>query len=285
MLVWRYMDLKYGVQSAITGRFKLSRIQDLNDAYEMRCVCVGKLKPSVQQEFRNLMAEQYKAVPPIDEYGREKLQLEEVLNYAQKYTAEYFNLVLTERKIPEARQKILCFSDATVVDSNSDLLLWGHYGDKGAGVRVLLDIPSERNNTYAIRRVRYAELRPVLDISLFNSWMDLNVMMPFFEESVFTKGLGWAYEHEVRLLARNGTSSVIHENGMDFISFDISFVKCIDFGPLTTREETNKIVSDIRGNKELSHIKCRIAVFSDVKYQYDYVDYDEVLNTEHQVLN
>ena len=46
------MDLKYGVQSAMTGRFKLSRIQDLNDAYEMRCACIGQLKPKVQREFR-----------------------------------------------------------------------------------------------------------------------------------------------------------------------------------------------------------------------------------------
>lgn len=280
MFVWRYMDLKYGVQSAMTGRFKLSRIQDLNDAYEMRCACVGQLKPKVQREFHEQIIEQYKEAPLVDSLGRKKPQLDDVLNEAQNYTAKYLNSVLMERKIPEARQKILCFADATVVDSNSELLLWGHYGDKGAGVRVLLDIPGERNDTYAIRKVRYTELRPILDISLFNSWMDLNVMTPFFEESVFTKGLGWAYEHEVRLLARNGASSVIHENGLDFICFDTSFVKCIDFGPLTTKEETDKIVSDIRNDQKLSHVECRIASFGYTKYQYDYVDYDELLNAE-----
>ncbi len=280
MLVWRYMDLKYGVQSAMTGRFKLSRIQDLNDAYEMRCVCVGQLKSKVQREFRKQIIKHYKEAPPVDGLGRKKLQLDVALQEAQNCTAKYLNSVLMERKIPEARQKILCFSDATVVDSNSDLLLWGHYGDKGAGVRVLLDIPGERNDTYAIRKVRYTELRPILNISLFNSWMDLKVMTPFFEESVFTKGLGWSYEHEVRLLARNGASSLIYENGMDFICFDTSFVKYIDFGPLTIREKTDKIVGEIKKNEKLSHIQCRIASFSSVKYQYDYVDYDELLNAE-----
>ena len=285
MLVWRYMDLKYGVQSAMTGRFKLSRIQDLNDAYEMRCACVGQLKPKVQREFRKQIIKHYKEAPPVDGLGRKKLQLDVALQEAQNCTAKYLNSVLMERKTPEARQRILCFTDATVVDSNSDLLLWGHYGDRGAGVRVLLDIPSERNNTYAIRRVRYTELRPILDISLFNSWMDLNVMTPFFVESVFTKGLGWSYEHEVRLLAKNGASSLIHENGMDFICFDTSCVRRIDFGPLTIREETDKIFDEIKKNEKLSHIQCRIACFGYAKYQYDYVDYDEVLSSELQTLN
>ena len=273
------MDFKYGVRSAMTGRFKLSRIQDLNDAYEMRCNCVGELNSKVLHEFQKQLIKQYMDAPPVDEYGRRKLHIEDVLNESKSRAVETLNSILMERKTPESRQKILCFTDATVVDSNSDLLLWGHYGDKGKGVRILLDIPNDQENVYVIRRVRYTELRPLLNVSLFKSWMDLDVMLPFFVESVFTKGLGWAYEHELRLLAKNGAPEIISENGMDFIEFDVSSIKRIDFGPLTIAKDTDKIVEEIKSNEQLKHIQCRIACFGYAKYQYDYVDYDEVLKS------
>ena len=103
------MDLKYGVQSAKTGRFRLSRIQDLNDAYEMRCACIGWLKLKVQRELQEKIVKEYKSSPSVDKYGRKKLQLDTVLKHAQNNTTQYLNTILMERKIPEERQKILCF--------------------------------------------------------------------------------------------------------------------------------------------------------------------------------
>jgi hypothetical protein len=53
------MNLKYGVQSAMTGRFKLAKVQDLNDSYEMRGACVGTVKPSVEAEMMAEIVKRY----------------------------------------------------------------------------------------------------------------------------------------------------------------------------------------------------------------------------------
>lgn len=52
MLMWRYMNSKYGAQSVLSGRFKLSCPAELNDAYELRGRCVGEYSRKVREELR-----------------------------------------------------------------------------------------------------------------------------------------------------------------------------------------------------------------------------------------
>jgi len=271
MLVWRYMSFKYGVQSAMTGRFKLARVQDLNDLYEMRGACVGTMKPSVEAEMMSEIVKRYSATPSVNKDGLQKRDIEAVLKDVKTRYTQMMNYVCFCRETYEERQRVLCFTDASIVDNNSDLLLWGHYADKGRGVRVLADLPED----YIIGNVKYSEQRPVLDLSALNTCEDLDAWGQFIMDSVFTKGLGWSYEHEVRLVTSKDASGVVSENGLDFIDFGVSSIHCIDFGPLTRRKEIDAVFDGISNTKALKHIRCRIASFSKFRYQYDYIDYPQ----------
>ena len=263
------MDLKYGVQSARTGRFKLAKVQDLNDSYEMRGACVGRLKPKVQLELIDEITKQYYAAPNKNEKGLLKRDFNLVLDDIKNSSEQTMKIVLMRRETYEERQRVLCFTDASIIDNNADLLLWGHYADNGRGVRVLVNIP----NNYIVEKVKYSEQRPVLDLAQFDSWMDVDVMAPFFMESVFTKGLGWAYEHEVRLVTSSEADGVICANGLEFVDFGVSSVHCIDFGPMARKKDVEPVIAEFQNSEVLKHIRFRIATFHEFRYQYDYVDY------------
>ena len=108
---------------------------------------------------------------------------------------------------------------------------------------------------------------------MFNSWVDQDVFGQYIIDSVFTKGLGWAYEHEIRLITSRQASSVIRENGLEFVDFGVSSIHCIDFGPMTLGAEVNPIIEKISKTEALKHIRYRVASFDDLRYQYNYKDY------------
>ena len=240
----------------------------------MRGVCIGKLKPQVEAELIEKTKKMYVSASDTDASGNSKRPLNEVLSDIRTKPDQYLNAIILRRNSVEHGQRVLCFTDATIQDTRSEMLLWAHYANKGSGVRVLMNLSETPKYPFVLRRVHYTEARPVLDISQFDSWMDQKVFREYFKAMLFTKGLGWEYEHEVRMVTWPDKNIVEHDEdeNMDFLNFDVNCILGVDFGPMATIEETQKIASNIKGMAHLSHIRCRAARFDERQYRYNYED-------------
>lgn len=278
MLVWRYMNFRYGAQSILEGKFKLARPSELNDAYELRGRCEGKFSGKVCEEVREYVKDHYKSVPLISADGCSKRSIEEINEVIDKEMECNFTRMLFLRKSMEERILLLCCSDGEYQDANVEQLMWAHYADKGKGVRVLLNLEDIGNKSFVIDRVNYTEEIPSVDVSKFEKLIDMSMLTPFLKHCAYTKGLGWEYEHEVRLLTgrqRDNVSEVlINGHLLYFLNVPKESILRIDFGPLTKPEDTDPFIRKVNKDDSLSHLRCCVAEMDLKCYRYNYVDYN-----------
>lgn len=274
MLIWRYMDFKYGTQSVLEGRFKWAHPNELNDAYEFRGRSVGMFSAKVREEIRKYALSLWKKSPLISPSGQSKRPVQDVNRAVDVEAGEIFNGILMYRRAIGGKMLILCGSDATFYDPNIEQLMWAHYGDRGRGVRVLLNLKSADRADLDVHFIIYKEEMPVVDLSLFKKWMDMDFLIPFFKQCVYTKGIGWSYEHEVRVLTgvnRKCVEKIIKENKeFYFLPIQKEFILCIDFGPLTAKAEVDSFMEKVHADSSLQHLDCRAAQFDLQKYKYSY---------------
>lgn len=271
MLVWRYMDFKYGLKSVMESRFKIASPFSLNDPFEMLGAVTGALSVDVKQQLLERLRHQWETAPDVSNDGFEKQSWEQVVSAVENDSTECLRRIILYRQSQEERSRVLCFSKYQYDWDDRELLLWSHYADGGRGVRVLIDLDKDEKS-YHIGSVIYTNRRPILDLSRFKSWIDQDVFRPFFYDSIFSKSLIWSYEREVRLFAssvcRSGRYSM--EDDLEFLSFEPKRIKCVDFGPMGMIDHSQDAASDIHSSKSLKHVACRIATFGEYEYKYEY---------------
>lgn len=271
MLVWRYMDFKYGLKSVMEARFKIASPFSLNDSFEMLGTVTGTLSVAVKRQMLESLHSRRETEPAVSPHGFEKQSWKQVVSAIENDSSECLRQIILRRQSQEERSRVLCFSKYQQEWDDRELLLWSHCADGGRGVRVLIDLDKDETS-YHVGSVNYTNRRPVLDLSRFKSWIDQDVFRPFFYDSIFSKSLIWSYEREVRVFATSSSRSrrYSQEGGLEFLSFDPSQIKCVDFGPMGMIEHSRDATSAIHSNESLKHVVCRIATFGECEYKYDY---------------
>lgn len=268
MIACRYMDFKYGIKSVFEGRFKVTKPLDFNDPNEMRGSCTGDLRPEVyEQSLKTLLAMKAnmpKKLPDGREMGSDEIIAKRLLSDFKRN----FNQLLMEAGEFDKRNRILCFSDKDA--GICENLMWAHYADKGSGVRIHVDLDKLDRTKCVIRQIQYCVERPMVDLAEFNEWMDPKVMEEYFERVIFTKGIEWAYEKEIRLLTNPKHTLRNLWDGVEFSPIPQASVVRIDFGPMVEIDKTDECVKALRDNASTSHIECYRTVFNTQAYQYIY---------------
>lgn len=90
--------------------------------------------------------------------------------------------------------RIACFSRADEMNAGEQLLMWSHYGEKGLGVRLGVEVDGRMEN---LVNVEYEEMAPKLDLSELSA---LNELESFIATCIKTKHRAWKYEHETRIV-------------------------------------------------------------------------------------
>jgi hypothetical protein len=112
--------------------------------------------------------------------------------------------------VGNSKKGVLSFSS-----TNTDLLLWSHYGSAHNGVCFEFD-PSHDDNFKRVRSVNYQSTMPTYDPS-----------NP--DEMLYSKSLHWKYEEEVRLIVPN--------NCDQYLEFKPACLKAVYFGVKVTFED------------------------------------------------
>lgn len=271
MLLWKYMDLEYGIKSILSGLFKVTAPLDLNDSTEMMGAVIGNLpdevKSQMEDSFRHKWQMELDAGKPVRGWQEVKFDID-------NKTKDIMKKIVMERNSINRTSRVLCLSSYDLLDDCGDQLLWAHYGDKGRGVRILVDIDQRPNDNYHLHPAIYASMRPVLDLSKFKYWLDQDEFAPYNKKCIYTKSVAWSYEKEIRLFTFLGPKNkrIIHEHdtGIDLFVIPVSNIKRVDFGPKGEIQEMLEMVHLLHSIPATRHIQTRVATFDNDGYGYRY---------------
>lgn len=284
MLCYRYMGFQNAKWSLEDCWYKTSRPSEFNDPFDCRINVIGVPPDKVVEECidRNFQRLRTQVVLKHPEWAKvnigRKLMFEKL-----RLCADWANEVMSQmRNGCEDMARIICFSLAAVEDEGVDNLMWGHYADKGSGIRIGFELDdSNIGNPYVLKRVCYEKAIPAYDLSKLRKWP--NVRSPdndFLLKCIFTKDQSWAYEKEVRMLIpRKGPlfeplfqERRIGGNCLDFYRLPYAAIRTVDFGVRANIEQCKKLMTTIRRNDNTQHIVFRKAEYRDDIYGYKFVE-------------
>lgn len=184
MIVYKYMSYKRFLKS-ITPEgvcLKVSRPREFNDPFDCCGSCCGEASKELVNEIR------LRRIPGVS-------------LFADEFIAGPMMVMLSSRRIFDRAYRVFSASDAAVVGTPAEMLMWAHYGDSSKGVRVAVDIDME---DVKCKRVMYRSIMPILDLSevkSLNPFVD-GKLRRFLIRCLLTKNDVWRYEKERRIIFR-----------------------------------------------------------------------------------
>lgn len=236
---YKYTSLKYGIRSLIDGEFKVTAPAEFNDPLD----CVGIV--TMENPPREALVDY--AATLARPSGQSVDDVLDSILQGLSFPA-HMNSELLSRRVVSKTLRVMSLSDANRCDPNSEQLLWSHYADDAKGVRIRLVIDTEYplptltdKKMWSVRRVSYPQdgNLPLFDMKSLKTYPMDQGLLQFYHVCVFTKGHGWAYENEIRLVVsandgccRKAKSHPEDAKGTfaDVIDIPRSWVKGIDFG-------------------------------------------------------
>lgn len=284
MLCYRYMSFQNAKWSLEDGWYKTSKPSDFNDPFDCRINVIGELQDEVAAEYIDRNFQQLRARVILKHPELIKLNMGRKLMFEKmRLCADWANEVMTQMRTGcENDARIICFSRAAVEGDGNDNLMWGHYADKGAGIRIGFELDdSNMDNPYRLKRVCYDKEMPTYDLSKLKKWPKEGAPdNDFFFKCIFTKDSSWKDEHEVRMLiprkhplfAPLFREMWIEGRKLDFVHLSYNVVRSIDFGVRADISQCKKLAAAIHEKESARHIVFRRAEFRKDIYGYKYVD-------------
>ena len=180
MTLIRYRNFKWGMDSLKSGLFKVLRPLDANDPYEMMGACSGKLRQDVEERMLADMHRKWKQSRIVNPLTPD---WDDVACRVRNH-ASYFMTVIMERRTQQSLNRIMSLVDAHEVDAVTDQLMWAHYGEKGAGVRIWLDSLKLVTQYSQFFTVKYDNMRPCIDLGSLDTYEINEAWNPFLEKVV-----------------------------------------------------------------------------------------------------
>lgn len=248
MLLIRHIPYEYWKEAALEGRLKISKPSEFNDPYD----CVGHGGGLISYDVLDRWAENnprvVKAKWRWGALSRGQKTWDSLVAERQRKYGEIFNRLLAKRTSIDKIFRVMCFSDpAKIIGTSADMLMWSHYAEKGKGVRIWIDICTDRMLGWEVKAVHYCDNVPQCDFSCITSLPSCQYIDDFFENVVYTKGIAWSYEAEYRLL----TVTKYHlpclhlredERQVDKLVVPLDLIKRVDFGPAVGDEFENDML-------------------------------------------
>ena len=276
----RYMNFEHAAQSLQDNFFKVNCLSQFNDPFECRARFINSgdvpaLRKFVHMNFARLQSEAIRQTnsytPDAQRRFTENLIFETYLDSVKKHSpsaSEFDNIIL-----------VMCLVNEKGLRTSSDILFWSHYANSGKGVRITFDLEmTPYASIYYMKKVKYSDLIPSFDMSLFEEWMKGNDFEKYISDIVTTKGTAWSYENEVRMfIPRNLpvrfqyiSSREVNGAMLQFVKIGYDVIRRVDFGPRCDPEAANSLISELQRNPDAKHIHFFKTTFHPQKYAYCY---------------
>lgn len=182
MLVYKYMSYKRFLESVTQEGvyLKISRPCEFNDPFD----CAGTSRGAPTKELVTEIREKH--MPGLD-------------LFADNSICKVLAVMLSSRRTFDSAYRVFSASDAKIVGTFEEMLMWAHYGDSFKGIRVAIDVDQVRAKC---KRVRYEKVMPCLNLDVvksLNPFSD-NAVRKFLMQCLLTKNVAWRYEKERRIV-------------------------------------------------------------------------------------
>lgn len=266
MLLFRYFG-SHGYETLRDRLLKVSKVSAFNDPFECAYrLCGEPTMATCRRHIRSRLN--------TPEFVQKILQLEPRLKTpkgAQRhvkanldYWAAHFmrNTPAVKRGLHERREsmmdenmRVVSFSSCEVSPTD-EILIWSHYSAKHAGLRIGFEIP-ELPSRYAIRPMIYQDERVALDLAAYAFAPQQKEIMG---EVMRTKSSVWKYECEHRLTTVSSlcAQKTIGSELFEFLQFDASWVKRVDFGIRHGKSDRARVMELLRS--DFPTVECFQAV-------------------------
>ena len=272
MLLHRYFG-SHADTTLAEQRLLLATASSFNDPFEFTHGFTGEY--SIESALKDLQnfkimlgsdrfASEFKKHLPLDlhtcfhDQSDMRLAAEFIVNNKVCAIADPFHC----QKWADATFRICCFSKCEV-DAHSEILLWSHYAKSHQGIRIEFEL----NNQDFLYEVEYSSRRCTIDICKSDSESYANEILL---KSFRSKGLGWKYENEVRLILqkKDALKKPVPLGYRYYFPFKPEDVRCVDFGIKCSLETIKKIKTII--DSGYPHVKMRQAVHHKEDFAIDY---------------
>jgi hypothetical protein len=238
-----------GLDIIINSRLRLSRIDRLNDPFEL---VFGIDEDSAHLNLRNEYGEDPNIITmwraTLEEQGipHDTASPEDILDKFRKFQIKDFRRV--QKILWESWNKsmgIACLSEAMDV-----IQMWAHYTDNHKGIVVGIEESEFVRDREAIIPVCYQDKMVLLPVTGHPKRLD-RYAMKYFPEVLGRKETNWSYEKEIRLYARLDEPD---KDGEYYIEIPKSAVREVYLG-LRSDEKTRTIAERIRTQEQYRHLR------------------------------
>lgn len=248
MLLYRYFG-SHAEETIEKGLMKVAKPSSLNDPFEFMFKTVGKM---TAQKASKIFAESLvdgktrmsvfqksgaRTQPEFNRWLKKNRpgMIRRIVDQHPEANQAYRRAILQER---DETIRVISFTSTLTTDP-SEILMWSHYADKHAGVRLTFELP-EKMQDFQWAEVKYRTAYVQLDTTHGPN----DAFQSALTNAMGTKCQIWSYEREYRLFVLS--KACVSRNNMDFVRFDASdLIKRVDLGaryPEARKESFLKIL-------------------------------------------
>jgi hypothetical protein len=180
------------------------------------------------------------------------------------------------RQIRDKEARVICFSDPEWVErlkKQGEILLWSHYANKNAGIRIGFEFPDGIKGLFEITPITYQENRPEV---VFSPSLEADEQtLEAIKKASSVKSKAWEYEGEFRLFTRidlceRREVKKCHAPAVEehFLRFKREWVKSVDFGVFCPDTEILRVVDLLK--TDYPNVIPRKAEMHKTEYAFEY---------------
>jgi hypothetical protein len=215
MLFYRYFG-SHAEKTIETGLMKVAKPSDLNDPFEFMFEPVGKMTAQKAAKIFTESLNDVKTRVSVFQKSGARTQAEfnrwlkkqrpgmirHIINQHTEANLAYRRAILRER---DETIRVISFTSTLTADA-SEILMWSHYADKHAGVRLTFELPEK------IKDFEWAEVKYRTEYVQLDTTHGPNAaFQAALSNAMGTKCQIWSYEQEYRLFVLTKTCSS-HDN-------------------------------------------------------------------------
>lgn len=278
MILYRYFA-SHAFETLKDVRLKVSKVSTFNDPFEGMFFIAGDM---TLEKARAYIVDRFDSPSFLAEVRRHKPSLKTdagASQYAKDHLSEMANaLFLGWQQVSNTTMKdrepmidrvlrvvSFCSEKARVLD---EILMWSHYASSHKGIRVGFEFPPDIVNPFKIVPVKYQDKRVSLDLTGIAAGPEL---LDALTESIKTKSTSWAYECEHRMLTISDLCEKVNvppNVQLEFMPFDKSWVRRVDFGTRCDVAERDKVVALVKA--EYPSVQCYQASYHLTDFSMEY---------------
>ena len=206
MILYKYLEAKYGLQAILDSQLKVSLPTELNDPFEMLPRDCGNWTLSKVKRFLKDKQSQNRIYEILKSQRKAKNKKEFKNSLKDNNTLsnnlligfqskDFWESIQDSKKDCDEYMRLLCFS-SEYAKGLDEILMWSHYSDKHKGMRLHYNSKSLSLPSFDLREIKYASERPPVDYTIDKGAIEFRNQL---ETALFTKSECWTYEKEYRL--------------------------------------------------------------------------------------